>query len=639
MFINLLNVNSNSLIIIYESSMLQLLLKFFAQKKIFPCKIILFDHLWSDYNLILNEEIDEIGIMFKIVSHYYNQNLVAISEDILKIYNEVLITHRNLPTFKDLENDSFLLKYIDEIFIQFDINLTNARKKQSLLLELSAKYKIFEVGIGIKKKFFSNEIISLGHVVNLYEELNSISLLSCHFVTGYFQERTLIEVYQKDIANLLVVYQNSSILFSQAGNLVMNLLNHILYKTKISFHFFKPGTENLIIEILNSILRFAELADHVKCEENQKYIQLVGNIINKIYAYNMQEYILHLVKNFLSNIFYNPLKSLSLKHIAFMQGQNILISDQGLKTTNLDYLPVNVRKRLNLIDITDVENSINYAILLLIKNNKVIFLGRDINRFSMIFKNLKLENEFKINEDIYILILHSLLLLQQNEYLGLSNIHKISFTAFKILNIDPREFYLNFSLNVKFKSIVENKNAQFGIKLHNLLHLYNQNYNKFKSQKDKLNFLKNNFDEQNKFVNFIEFTRKWIEFDHNRRLNSHKILTEEYLESVVDNVKLYGYIDRLEVKNNNSFCLMDFKTGEVPTQKDINDGIDMQFVAESYCIFRKYNVMPSEILYVKISYNEPYIEIKEIFIKEELFDLLEQSIKILKSKYTNLCNI
>jgi ATP-dependent helicase/nuclease subunit B len=60
-------------------------------------------------------------------------------------------------------------------------------------------------------------------------------------------------------------------------------------------------------------------------------------------------------------------------------------------------------------------------------------------------------------------------------------------------------------------------------------------------------------------------------------LSTVPVSFEQFLESSVGSVEVHGFVDRVDMKNNeDGFVVRDYKTGSIPSEKDVLGGIDLQ---------------------------------------------------------------
>ncbi|WPY00852.1 AddB family double-strand break repair helicase subunit B [Candidatus Trichorickettsia mobilis] len=214
---------------------------------------------------------------------------------------------------------------------------------------------------------------------------------------------------------------------------------------------------------------------------------------------------------------------------------------------------------------------------------------------------------------------------------------RLSATDIEILIRSPYSFYAKKILRLrKQESLANGPNlAEFGSFIHKIIEQYTKAYNNSLRAQDALsyildissNILANNILPmatklvwRNKFAAFAE---EFIEFDLNRRSDAKEIYAEiageTFIETSNQKIKITTIADRIEVDTQGQLTIIDYKTGVVPTRKDILSGLSPQLIVESLIAldsgFNIANVKISNaprIIYVKIASSKPYIKTTEI---------------------------
>ena len=645
------STDKEPLIILYEYSCLNYVLELFALNKVFPYKVVFFNEIITQFDYLAKEnpntEIEEIIAMTNIVTQYFDSNVIQNVFDILNIYNEIKEIHRDFP---NIQGHGDLLKNINQIIDKFEssFSLTLAEYKSQILLKLSDIYEIFEVGILVKKKFFSCHIISLYEEFNLYEELKNINLdnLIHYKIDGKFEERQYTHYYKSLYKNLYVVFNKKNLLFSKFGNILLMIIRTYLYNLNfdilLSLQFFDLNYKSEISNIVQSMKNLYSLLPYVlpeyRSESFDNMFLEISNIIDEIIKSNLRKYIYQIIEFILSHRYEDSFNIYYIDSLAFIKNEIISMSDSAIKTRNINYLSTEMRVNLNLITEEDLEKKVNFSFVNIVKYNRVIFLSTYISRFFMILKNLKNYNTMiPLSKKSWVFIAYLCIIYKPklDEEFFVSDIKSVSFTALSLLSSNLYQFYLIHILKCRNSSMISNINALFGIALHKLFDEYNLSYDSFTTQESKVHFCQNNFNYFDYFDDKVNFINSWIAFDDMRRQISIKIETEKYLETYIDNVKLYGFIDRFEIGLENEITLIDFKTGVVPSTKMINNGLDLQLLSQSYAIYKNFMQLPHEVLYVKVSTSKPYFVEKKVKLNYENFDKLIQTVKILQKPYLN----
>jgi len=261
----------------------------------------------------------------------------------------------------------------------------------------------------------------------------------------------------------------------------------------------------------------------------------------------------------------------------------------------------------------------------------------------------------------------------------------LSVTDIEILIRSPYSFYAKKILGLRKKDKIweEPKISDFGNFIHKVLEEYSKNYDK---QYITLNLL----DKQNALINIgnnilhssilpiytkktwqtklVLLSKAFILFDIERRKNCQEIYFEIKGELSLNiagqDIKIIGIADRIEISKSNRITILDYKTGTIPTKKEIELGLSPQLIIESLMLlengfstasFRKLDtsefsdirlcsrtfvrsagsVVNSSCLklsesscinkeitiaYVKITSTEPYVQTTEISLSREVLD-------------------
>ncbi|AAU03868.1 PD-(D/E)XK nuclease family protein [Rickettsia typhi] len=177
----------------------------------------------------------------------------------------------------------------------------------------------------------------------------------------------------------------------------------------------------------------------------------------------------------------------------------------------------------------------------------------------------------------------------------------LSVTDIESLIRNPYGFYAKKILGLYKKDNIweEPKISDFGNFIHKVLEKYSKNYDK---QYVCLNLL----DKQAALINIgnhilystilpaytkkiwqiklTAFSKTFILFDIERRKNCKEIYFEIKgelrLNIAGQNIKIIGIADRIEVSKSNDITILDYKTGTIPTKKEIEFGLSPQLIIE-----------------------------------------------------------
>ncbi|MEY4463120.1 MAG: hypothetical protein RLZZ81_91 [Pseudomonadota bacterium] len=242
----------------------------------------------------------------------------------------------------------------------------------------------------------------------------------------------------------------------------------------------------------------------------------------------------------------------------------------------------------------------------------------------------------------------------------------LSVTDIEILIRNPCGFYAKKILELRKKDNIweEPKISDFGNFIHKVLEEYSKNYDK---QYINLNFL----DKQNTLINIgnhilystilpvytkkawqiklTAFSKAFIIFDIERRKNCKEIYFEIKgelrLNIAGQDIKIIGIADRIEISKSNNITILDYKTGTIPTKKEIELGLSPQLIIESLMLLENgFTECHSHeggnpnitIAYVKITSTEPYVQTTEIALNIETLNRHKAGlVKLLEYYVTN----
>ncbi len=231
----------------------------------------------------------------------------------------------------------------------------------------------------------------------------------------------------------------------------------------------------------------------------------------------------------------------------------------------------------------------------------------------------------------------------------------LSITDIESLIRNPYSFYAKKILNLRNRNKigVEPKISEFGDFVHNIFEQYSKNYNKLIV--DKVQFILDiSQDVLNRIIlplytkkiwriKFVPIARSFVEFDEIRRKDFKYIYSEQKGEMKLNiagqEIKIIGVADRIEIDESGQSTVIDYKTGSLPTRKDIDYGLSPQLIIAGLMLqeggfgVKVRNV--KQAIYVKISSSKPYIQTLSIDLDEEkltrhkqgLVSLLEYYIK------------
>jgi ATP-dependent helicase/nuclease subunit B len=107
------------------------------------------------------------------------------------------------------------------------------------------------------------------------------------------------------------------------------------------------------------------------------------------------------------------------------------------------------------------------------------------------------------------------------------------------------------------------------------------------------------------------------------------------LKLVSRNVELTSIADRIEISKSGEVCIVDYKTGVVPSNQEVNMGLSPQLLVSSIIASKggfdclKGAIIPAKITYVKLASCSPYWQASDIII-QNLSDHLKQLVQLLE---------
>jgi ATP-dependent helicase/nuclease subunit B len=235
---------------------------------------------------------------------------------------------------------------------------------------------------------------------------------------------------------------------------------------------------------------------------------------------------------------------------------------------------------------------------------------------------------------------------------------QLSATDLETLIRTPYNFYVKKILNLKTEKELEDTTplSEFGNFFHKLVELYSKNYNQteFIGCDNFNNYAKellNNsiFPKQTQNLWQLKIgamSQEFVLFDNERRKNGMQIFSEVRGEIILDingtKIKIIALADRIELnKEKNKAIIIDYKTGAIPTKKDVLSGLSPQLIIESIILheggFPELGKIETEsLIYVKIASQEPYISTIEISItKDDILQHKQGLINLLHHYITN----
>lgn len=232
----------------------------------------------------------------------------------------------------------------------------------------------------------------------------------------------------------------------------------------------------------------------------------------------------------------------------------------------------------------------------------------------------------------------------------------ISVTDIEMLVRNPYSFYAKKILNLRSKDMIgqEPKISEFGSFVHKVLEQYSKNYDKLENNKVGLileisnNILQNTilpaYTQKIWQIKFIPIAESFIEFDEKRRSDFQYIYSECRGEILLNiggqELTIIGVADRIEVDKLGAAVIIDYKTGSLPSKKDVEAGLFPQLIIEGLMLQEGGFAMKvhsiKQVTYVKISSSKPIIQTLEIDLTKEDLDRHKQGMmRVLEYYVTN----
>ncbi|KJV57180.1 PD-(D/E)XK nuclease superfamily protein [Orientia chuto str. Dubai] len=231
----------------------------------------------------------------------------------------------------------------------------------------------------------------------------------------------------------------------------------------------------------------------------------------------------------------------------------------------------------------------------------------------------------------------------------------ISATDIELLIRNPYGFYAKNILGLKPITLNSDqlKAAKFGEYIHNVIHEYTVHYQDLEENKQINCFIAigkqlmdcYNCDVFTKTVwltKLYQLAEEFVPFDKDRRKQGFRIFSEQLgqIPLNIDNFKLniVAIADRIEYLQNRECYIIDFKTGIVPSKREVEQGIATQLIIESIILchggFKDLpSIIPNKIIYIKIASAKPLLQFTEILVNQEILNKHKLGLKKLIKNY------
>ena len=224
---------------------------------------------------------------------------------------------------------------------------------------------------------------------------------------------------------------------------------------------------------------------------------------------------------------------------------------------------------------------------------------------------------------------------------------QISATDIETLIRSPYNFYIKKILKIrKIDEISDKPNlADFGNFFHQIAEEYTNHFpekliedlsDKYLEEIDIPQYSKNAWKTK-----IMAIAPELIDFEEKRRklIQSVHCEIKGTLELNIKGKKLtiLAIADRIEVGKQGKAYIMDYKTGAIPTKKDIISGLSPQLIIESIILSENGFNLPvnkiEKIIYIKINSHSPYIKTTEIELSKEDISKHKQGLITLLEHY------
>ena len=533
----------------------------------------------------------------------------------LKHYNLALITNnKNLKTLvrSNLNNLSITIDDSDNQNLSLSnavyylLSITSLFEEEFNLLTLLSILKNPITRLGFDEMEYNKNLTLLETKVIRSDKFNrNLSCLKKHVIL--LKNQSLEEWFNK-IYSILKPLEN---LFLSKKNTLQDILNYniksadllsVNYKKEISFHREEGYNELMSFtdELLNNNLPF-------KIESN-KYSTFLKRLLsdyryNREYSFNPKLHILSTIEARLMNYDVMIVSSLN-------EGKFPLNSDHD------NLIGRKIRKDFQLPNATRKIGVAAYDFSNYLLNKKVILSsskGEDNTPKTKSKLLLKLEaflKTSKLQQNI------TYLSYNQKKYIPLNKItrpkpcpkfihrpKKISVTDIEKWLRDP--YYIYARKILKLIPIIEvnknNNHIEFGNFIHESLEKFIINSNNIvdiKELKNKLithgkeifvNFFPNDEDKLIWWPKFLAITDWVINQEISIKENLDIILTETKIKTKISNIELTARIDRINFFKDLNLEIIDYKTGKIPSNKEITSGLASQMIIEALILILEKN--------------------------------------------------
>jgi ATP-dependent helicase/nuclease subunit B len=202
----------------------------------------------------------------------------------------------------------------------------------------------------------------------------------------------------------------------------------------------------------------------------------------------------------------------------------------------------------------------------------------------------------------------------------------ISVTSLELLMRNPYGFFARNILKLYQEKELnpDSMAAEFGTFIHQIISTYNSTYINENHLERFITIAKKTLEDAdvNEFITNLwwpkisNLAQEYVEFDIKRRQHINHIYSEIYGEIIIDlgirQQKITAIADEIVTTKLGKAYILDYKTGLVPSKKDVLSGLSPQLVLEGLILQRggfknipKHEV--EKIVFIKLASSEPYL--------------------------------
>lgn len=658
------------------------------------------NYILKNYSKILSNENFKI-ISLDVDNENYHENENLLDQDFLP-KNSIQST----PILLEFDNENIEISYIFEKYLKENDNSQKIAlvvsdsvffEKISILLENLN----IEFNSSFGKKYFTDNICDF--LIKLMEFKESqgkfkefISILRVNILCNIEEISLLVKKLSNPEEKF---FNNFSDYISNEDDISEDLKNHLLLPLEKYLEFESDSFEEnflYLVKISQAIIHLSSLknknildneifANYDKITSFLKDISSIGNFENIKYHDFVQIMLFFFEKSYTKSYDRNAkIDIIKPKELLSISYDKVIICNFNLleKTDNKidSWFGEKLLKKLNLESSNSELKIMEYIISILNHQVKNSNLELILTRSKFIKNIITTESPFISEINNLNRQNSSIILLSENAdnanninsgidiHVHSENLPNILYPSnIEMLLRNPYGFYARKILSlVKYNDYFdETSAADFGNLIHKIIDLKTKNlslniHEIFKSELENFKLT-----DSEKLIwkissqNLLNDLDKYILLSAK---NNDIILSEVdshmeiFLENSSRKLIIKARIDRLEISektldiNNNpkysKFKIIDFKTGSIPSKKDIFSGTSPQLVISAMIILhgkidnldlRKDDNIIIELEYIKLSSRFPYIEKRKISItKDEINDHLAAMTKFLDYYYSNL---